>query len=392
MLSPRRLGFVFNRPLDLRGWTTLDFGPDVPLTAVFACPGGDGLLRTLGTFIDASGGTRLRLGCCPSCGHVTYVDRPTPEWMNAYYLESWDGDDIESRGSSRERKLGNSRKREKTVVSLAKGLDVDRARPVCEIGSGWGLSLRHLLEGGFTQVVGTETSKHRAGVIERALQVPMITAPFESPACLRALEGHGPYSIILANHVMEHTYDPDRVLGAAAGLQGPGDYLIIAVPNQKTEQPMSVFFFLPHLHSFTRASLERAAARHGYTVVDDRHTGAKQLVYAFQKQRNPAASNPAPEDGIFERTVEHYVRAFSLDRWRIGLRRLWWFRRGGPTGQRWMLGTGALEERRWARTVSRKQYDDPRSVAIRSLWRRHTSADESPFEIQFSGPVRLFVK
>src|SRR5688572_8544063 len=392
MLSPRRLGFGFDRPLELRGWTTLDIGPDVPLSAVPACPAGDGPLRTLGTFIDATGRTHLRLGCCPSCGHVTYIDRPTLEWMNAYYLESWDGDDIETRGSSRERKLETSKKREKTVVTLAKALDVDRARPGCEIGSGWGLSLRHLLDGGFKQVIGTETSKHRAGVVERALQVPMITAPFESQECLRALAGHGPYSIILTNHVMEHTYDPERVLGAAAGLQEAGDYLIVAVPNQKTEQPMSVFFFLPHLHSFTRASLVRAAARHGYAVIDDRHTGSKQLVYVFQKQRQPTGDNPASEEGIFERTVEHYVRAFSLDRWRVGLRRIWWFRRGGPTGQRWMLGTGSLEERRWARIASRNHYDDPRSVAIRSLWRRLTSAQESTFEIQFSGPVQLFVK
>ena len=194
---------------------------------------------------------------------------------------------------------------------------------------------------------------------------------------------------------MEHTYDPDKVLGAAAGLQGPGDYLIVAVPNQKTEQPMSVFFFLPHLHSFTRASLERAAARHGYAVVDDRHTGSKQLVYVFRKQRNPAAEadNPAPEDGIFERTVEHYVRAFSLDRWRVGLRRLWWFRRGGPTGQRWMLGTGSVGRASLGPDLSR---GITTTILVRSRSGRsgdaHTSAEESPFEIQFSGPVRLFVK
>jgi hypothetical protein len=32
------------------------------------------------------------------------------------------------------------------------------------------------------------------------------------------------------------------------------------------------------MHSFTRTSLQRAAARHGYAVVDDRHTDSKQLV------------------------------------------------------------------------------------------------------------------
>ena len=391
MLPARRLGFVFDRPLDLRGWTTLDIGAQVPLAEVKECPAGDGLLRVLATFVNDSGQTRIRLGCCEACGHVTYIDRPTAQWMGDYYLESWDGHDIEERAGGRERKLEKSRKREKTVVTLARELAVDRSRPVCEIGSGWGLSLRHLLDAGFSRVVGTESSRHRAGVIERALRVPIITASFESPDCRRQLREQGPYSIILTNHVMEHTYDPCQVLEAAAGLQETGDYLIVAVPNQETEQPMSVFFFLPHMHSFTRASLRRAAARHGYVVVDDRHTGSKQVVYVFQKQKAKPPIGEAVER-VFERAVDHYVRAFALDRRRVGLRRLWWLRRGGPTGQRWMFGYAPWDERRWARIVARERYDDPRSVAIRSLRRRHTTVDQSPFEIQFNGPVSLFSK
>jgi 2-polyprenyl-3-methyl-5-hydroxy-6-metoxy-1,4-benzoquinol methylase len=391
MLPARRLGFVVERPLDLKGWTTLDIGEQTPLTEILACPAGDGVLRVLATFVDRSGGSRIRLGCCPACGHVTYIDRPSEEWMDRYYLESWDGHDIGDRSSKRERKLEKSRRKEKTVVTLAKELDVDHARPVCEIGSGWGLSLKHLLDAGFTNAIGTESSKHRAGVIERTLSVPVLTAPFESKVCQEALARRGPYSIILTNHVMEHTYDPSRVLEAAAGLQDAGDYLIVAVPNQETEQPMSVFFFLPHLHSFTRTSLRRVAARHGYEVVDDRHTGSKQIVYVFQKQKGTPAAGSAAER-VFERAVNQYVRAFSLDRRRFGLRRLWWLRRGGPTGQRWMLGSGAWEEKRWARTVEREGYAEPRSVAIRSLRRRYTTTDQSPFEIQFNGPVSLFAK
>jgi 2-polyprenyl-3-methyl-5-hydroxy-6-metoxy-1,4-benzoquinol methylase len=390
MLSPRQLGFVVERPLELRGWTTLEFNEQVPLAEIVECPAGDGALRVLATFVDRSGRSRIRLGCCPACGHVTYIDRPTVEWMDSYYLESWDGHDVEDRSSARERKLETSRKREKTVVTLAKELDVDRARPVCEIGSGWGLSLKHLLAGGFSRVVGTESSRHRADVIERALKVPIFTASFESSACQRALAGQGPYSIILTNHVMEHTYDPSQVLEAAASLQNVGDYLIVAVPNQKTEQPMSVFFFLPHMHSFTRTSLQRAAARHGYTVVNDSHTGSKQLVYVFQKQH--AAPAVAATEGVFDQAVDRYVRAFALDRRRFGLRRLWWLRRGGPTGQRWMMGSGAWEERRWQKTVEREGFGEPRSIAIRSLRRRYTTADQSPFEIQFNGPVSLFSK
>ena len=349
-------------------------------------------MRPLCTFVDGTTRVRVRVGCCAQCGHLSYIDRPTAAWMNQYYLESWDADDVEDRAQRRQRKLGSTRKREKTVVTLAKSLPVDRARPVCEIGSGWGVSLKHLLEGGFSRVVGIEPSRHRADAVRNGLGVPVHTAPFESGETQRILAAQGPFSLILSNHAFEHTYDPGQVFDAASRLQGEGDYLIVAVPNQETEQVMSALFFLPHLHSFTRASLERTAARHGYVVADDRHVHPKQLLLVFRRSTETATADPNPIEGVFDRTVEKYATELALDHWYMGLRRIWWLRRGGATGQRWMMGSGALERARWARWVRRHAYDSPRSVVVRGLGRRITTFEESPFEIRFDGPIGLFYK
>lgn len=388
----RRLGFVVEQPLDLSGWRSLEIDQEVPLETIPDCPAGDGVMRPLATFFDRTGAVRVRLGCCPSCGHIAYIDRPSAEWMSQYYLDDWDSDDLDDRSARRKNKLVNPRKREKLVVTIAKELpDVDRARPVCEIGSGWGVSLKHLLDGGFAKVVGTEASRHRAQVIEQALGVPMLTAPFESEAARPFLAAYAPYAVIVSNHAIEHTSDPSAVIAAASSVQHAGDYLIVAVPNQQTEPPMSVFFFLPHLHSFTPASLARVAARHGYVVADDRHLHPKQVLLVFKKSGEQAPA-PLPGPNPFENALARYEKAFGFDRWRFGLRRVWWPRRGGPTGQRWMMGLGGFEQRRWARAVERESIPYPRSVAVRSLRKRHTSAEESPIEIQFKGPLILFCK
>ena len=390
-LTPPRLAFRVDRPLELQGWRVLDIDAAVPLTRVDRCPGDEIELRTLCTFIGRDENVIVRVGCCPACGHVSYIDRPTAAWMNDYYLDSWDADDVEARSEKRLRKLTSTKKREKSVVTLAKALPVDKSRPVCEIGVGWGLSSKHLLEAGFAQVVGTETSKHRADVVRNGLGVPVFTAPFESAETGRQLEAFAPFSVIVSNHVFEHTYHPGDVFRAAGRLQAEGDYLIVAVPNQQTEQAMSVLFFLPHLHSFTRASLERTAARHGYVVHDDRQMHPKQVLLVFRKAAAVRTEAPLLE-GVFDATVARYTIELGLDRRLFGPRRLWWLSRGGATGQRWMLGRGALEETRWRQWLERHAYDSVRSIAIGGARRRRTTVGDSPLEIQFAGPIGLFYK
>lgn len=391
MRRERRLGFCIEAFLDLHQWQAMEIGPRVPLTTVLLCPADEIPLRVLCTFTDDSGNTRVRVGCCPSCGHVSYMDRPTQEWMNHYYLDAWDSHSVDARTHKKTQKLAEVPAKEKTVVALTKALDVDRRRPVCEIGCGWGASLKNLVLAGFANVVGTDASAHRAQAVRAGLGVPVVTSPFESDAALDALAPLAPFSVIFSNHVLEHTYHPEAVIAAASRMQEKNDYLIIAVPNQEGEPPMGVLMFLPHLHSFTRASLTRLAARHGYAVVDDSHIRPRQLVFVFQKSTTPGRHEPTA-NGVFDQTLAKYVDSLGLARWRIGLRRLWWERAGGRAGQSWMMGRGRIEARRWRYAIEKHRYRTPRSVAITSLRRRFTTLAESPLEIQQRGNVRLFYK
>ena len=157
-------------------------------------------------------------------------------------------------------------------MALAKNLPVDRERPVCELGCGWGESLEHLRRAGFTRLVDTEASQHRAAAVRAALDVSALTGAFESAATQRELAALAPYSIIVSSHVLEHTYAPADVIAAAASLQQTGDYLIIAMPNQEGEPPMGVLFFLPaciRLPACRSLVWRRASATRWWTTPSD---------------------------------------------------------------------------------------------------------------------------
>jgi SAM-dependent methyltransferase len=273
-------------------------------------------------------------------------------------------------------------------VRLAKGLPLDRSQPVCEIGCGYSTSLRQLAAAGFTRLVGIEASRHRAE-IAAAAGFDVLTTPFEAPQTRAALRARGPFGLIFTFHALEHTYHPDAVFAAAADLQEPGGHLIVSVPNQEGEPSMGVLMFLPHLHSFTPASLARVAARCGYEVADASANTAKTLNMVFRRTAARGVPIVSGPPNAVDAAVAKLVSGLQLDRRRIGRRRLWWSRRGDVAGQVWVGPPAGLGERNWTRFLARGDIRRPRSVLVSNL--RGASAD-TPIEIQYRGPPALFFK
>jgi hypothetical protein len=349
-------------------------------------------LKTICTLTSRRDGMTVRIGCCPECGHVTYVDRPTPEWIYRYYLETWDSP------GERETDAGRSALLEKLdradegrvheTVRLARTLSIDRRLPVCEIGCGFGGSLRQLAASGFTRLVATEASRHRAE-IARSGGFDVLTTPFEAAETRDALRARGPFPLILTFHVLEHTYHPDRIFAAASALQEPGSHLIVSVPHQEGEPSMGVLLFLPHLHSFSAVSLARLASRHGYEVADDRANTAKTLNVVFRRTARPAES--APTADAYRRVLAKLVTNLALDRTHLGKRRLWWSRRADMAGQVWAGPPASLGDWHWQRFLDRERIERPRSVLVSGL-QPNGSGSDSPLSIQYRGGLGLFVK
>ncbi len=387
-----RYGFQIDDYLELHGWQVIDLAA-VPMAAVPACPADGAPLKTLCTLTSRTEGTAVRIGCCPECGHITYVDRPTQEWIYRYYLDTWDSaterGTAEGRAAVLEKLSRAGQSNEPSTVRLARELTIDRSLPVCEIGCGFGGSLRQLAASGFVRLVGIEASRHRADVA-RSGGFDVLTTPFEAPETRDALQARGPFGLILTFHALEHTYYPDAVFAAASSLQEPGGHLIVSVPNQEGEPSMGVLLFLPHLHSFTAASLARIAARHGYDVADGRANTAKNLNMVFRRTLRPAPIAPAA--GAYGRALEKIVTGLELDRPHIGRRRLWWARRGDIAGQVWAGPPAFWGRRNWKRFVDQERIDKPRSVLITNLRADAGTSNASPVEIQYREQVGVFFK
>jgi 2-polyprenyl-3-methyl-5-hydroxy-6-metoxy-1,4-benzoquinol methylase len=407
-----RYGFRIDEYFDLEGWKVVDLA-DVPMAMVAACPADETPLTPICTLTSPDRGMRVRVGCCPECGHISYVDRPTQEWIYGYYLDTWDSGS--ERSSERMAAAADKAARAAdapvhATVRLAQGLPLDRTLPVCEIGCGYGTSLRQLAESGFTRLVGIEASRHRADITASA-GFDVLTTPFEAPQTRGALRSRGPFGLIFTFHALEHTYHPDRVFAAASELQEPGAHLIVSVPNQEGEPSMGVLMFLPHLHSFTPASLARLAARFGYEVAETSANTAKTLNMVFTRTGPSTRLGAGPstvlgagpstrlvaggaprvpvEQRPYERAVEKLVSGLDLEARHVGRRRLWWSRRSDIAGQVWVGPPASLGMRNWNRFVERKEIHHPRSVLVSSL---RSGQSGTPLEIQFRDSVGLFFK
>jgi 2-polyprenyl-3-methyl-5-hydroxy-6-metoxy-1,4-benzoquinol methylase len=385
-------GFRIDEYIDLQGWKVVELS-GVPLTQVSACPADGSPLATLCVLSSQVDSTRIRIGCCEQCGHVTYIDRPTEQWIYKYYFETWDsaaerGTD-EGRAAVLDKLSRMDPSVESTAVRLARGLAIDRTRPVCEIGCGFGAGLRQLAASGYTRVAGIEASRHRAE-IARAGGFDVLTTPFETSDTRAALLSRGPFGVILTSHALEHTYHPDAVFAAAAALQDTGGHLIISVPNQEGEPTMGVLMFLPHLHSFTAASLAQLAARHGYEVVDATASSAKNLNVVFRRTQHPAAVPPPQHP--YRQAVNKILSALDLDRRHAGRRRLWWARRADIAGQIWAGPPATIGEWKWQRFMDEARIERPRSILISSLRGNGGRSGDPPIQIQFRNSVALFFK
>ncbi len=383
-------GFRIDDYFDLEGWKVVDL-TGVPMAQVPACPADGAPLTTICELTSRDQGTRVRIGCCSGCGHISYIDRPTQEWIYRYYLETWDSPAERGAGEGMAAVADKAaRAADGTIqatVRLAKGLPIDRGQPVCEIGCGYGTSLRQLASAGFTRLVGIEASRHRADIASAA-GFDVLTTPFEALETRDALRARGPFGLIFTFHALEHTYHPDAVFAAAAALQEPGSHLIVSVPNQEGEPSMGVLMFLPHLHSVTAASLTGLAARCGYDVADASANSAKTVNMVFRRTASRPAASARPGGGV-ERALAKLVSGLELDRPRLGRRRLWWSRRGDLAGQVWVGPPAGLGERNWTRFLDRGEIRRPRSVLVSNL---RGAGSAAPLQIQFRGAAALFFK
>ena len=398
-------GFKVVKFLDLYDWKTLEVTEDIPLISQAACPCEENPLSTFVSIFSEDGSQKIRLGLCKNCGYLGYIDRPSSEWIRKFYFETWD--EAPSKNMSREIRekhknvLAKDKRRKRDLEKFLKSRSIDKSRPVLEIGSGYGGTLEGIRELGFEKLIGLESSPHRAKIASEAYGLKVLTVPFEDKNLQTELKKYAPFSLILTHHVLEHTYNPGEILKLASLLQKEGDYLVISVPNAQGEFSMSQIFYFPHLHSFTPKSLEVLLNRNGYSIVDDSLITTRNLYVLAKRKQNPEVLYNSRN--YFSENLAKFIKTLELGQvYFSSPRRLWWDRKIDVAGQvrprplaflfdlylkkrkifinelgvkKWLLGKRVIQ-----------------TAEVSSLTQRFTSFEDSPFEIQFEGNIKLTYK
>lgn len=343
------VGFKILDFVDLTNWRPV-YPFDYTIEAHPQCPIDGTDLSTIAAIVSLSTDERIRVGCCPTCGLVGYIDRPSAADVQRYYAETWMGETL-AQAIGKASKLAFHSDR----VGDAKG------KRALEIGCGYGGTVAKLQAAGY-EVHATESCPVRAEAVRRTFGIPVTE---EMPG--------GPFDLITSTHVLEHVADFMGLLRACAERQKPGGVLHASMPRFEREPSMGVLMFLPHLWSFGTLSLSHALWAAGY--FPSLSTSGMNL--SAQGQRTEAKPECLKPSG----DMVNYATAKLL----AGLGLV----RETPAVVTWQRDfDGAM----WASAdyaAWEQQHGFPRKVLVdkADAWKT-----DAPIEIQLPGRVQLFHK
>ncbi|MEV4442557.1 class I SAM-dependent methyltransferase [Streptomyces sp. NPDC049577] len=250
---------------------------------------------------------------CTQCGHVFQNPQLTPEGLEFYYRDLYDG-----LGEKTAQRLFTSPAHTRLYRSRAKAM-----RALCtperwlDVGLGHGhfcATARQLLPTtvfeGLDRSEGVDIAKDRG----------RITHGYRGSFTDLASRLTGRYDVVSMHHYLEHTIDPRQELIAARTVLRPGGHLLIEVPDPECRaghrlgQWWSQWVQPQHLHLMPLRTLREGVTAAGFTVVTaDRHAAHLPADLSCAALHLLNAALPAPDTPWAPRrprTTARWTRAF----------------------------------------------------------------------------------
>jgi 2-polyprenyl-3-methyl-5-hydroxy-6-metoxy-1,4-benzoquinol methylase len=212
---------------------------------------------------------------CRSCGHMFQRRRPDDAWYANWYRSGWDSDRARQWSPSAwraKRKAAGARllraARRAIGRRALRGTMYDFCACVLEsrfavldVGCGYGDALAPFAQRG-CRVFGIEASPHRAqAASEQGVKTAIEPVERLAPDTFGTV-----FDLVISNHVIEHCVDPHAFMEGVCRVLRPGGWLCLAAPNQGHDFLIQNFFFALHIHHYSRTSMRRLLAAHGFTV------------------------------------------------------------------------------------------------------------------------------
>ncbi|QES52157.1 class I SAM-dependent methyltransferase [Streptomyces venezuelae] len=219
---------------------------------------------------------RFVLERCGDCGHVFQNPRLTPEGLDFYYRDFYEGHGGEGAGTVFGR-LGESYRRRASMVRPY----APPAGPASwlDVGTGHG----HFCNAARAVWPDTRFDGLDMGEGVRAAELRgWAGTGYQGQFPEFAVKLAGQYEVVSMFHYLEHTRDPLTEIDTAATVLAPGGHLLIELPDPQSRMarllgPAWLPWFQPqHQHLIPAANLREALAERGFTVLAEEHGPAHQ--------------------------------------------------------------------------------------------------------------------
>ncbi|MFE5538547.1 methyltransferase domain-containing protein [Streptomyces sp. NPDC056519] len=261
---------------------------------------------------------RFTLEQCADCRHVFQNPRLTPDGLEFYYRDFYDGRGGEGAGTVFGR-LGDSYR---ARAEMLRPHTVDAPASWLDVGTGHG----HFCNAARavwpdTRFDGLDMGDGVGGAERRGWVETGFQGQF--PEFAEKLAGR--YEVVSMYHYLEHTRDPLTELDTAAAVLAPGGFLAIELPDPESRMARLLgsawlpWFQPQHQHLMPVSNLRGALADRGFTVLAEEHGPAHQgndffgAVALTTTRLAPDPDRPwAPPATRRGRALAHAVRAAAL--------------------------------------------------------------------------------
>jgi SAM-dependent methyltransferase len=206
---------------------------------------------------------------CGACRHTFQNPRLTPEGLNFYYKDFYDG----LGAQTWERTFSSMGDAYRARAQMVKAETVRRhvtPKAWLDVGCGYG----HFAKDARPVLPSTRFDGLDFGSsVEEGLARGWLDAAYRGDFAERAAEFAGKYDVVSMHHYLEHTRDPKAELDTAAAVLDPGGYLLVEVPDPECVLGRLlgrwwVAWFQPqHQHFVPVPNLVTALAERGFTPV-----------------------------------------------------------------------------------------------------------------------------